>query len=250
MNKVLMILVLSLAPYSVLAQPSPPNACEPGEIDVRIVNNDLNGALNVSRACVAHFKATVTKSPKEALTGYEWLDLLSWAYHLCAQAQVQAMMGDRAGADASIKAAEDVYRDWRPWFDSPVVDWASVIDATKGFVLEKSGNIDAAKRWYLEHRSEYATGRLAVLALSDPNNDDAIRYARGLLAVGAKNPTAHVVMGAVLESRGQKAEALTEYQTAVHQMTKAELQNEFLPIAVAESARAKSAIARLTAEVK
>ena len=53
---------------------------------------------------------------------------------------------------------------------------------------------------------------------------------------GAKNPTAHVVMGAVLESRGKKTEALTEYETAVHQMTREELQNEFLPIAVAESA--------------
>lgn len=156
MNKVLMILVLSLAPYSALAQQSPTKACDPAEI--------------------------------EGLTGYEWLDLFSWAYHLCGQAQVQAMMGDRAGADASIKAAEDVYRDWKPWFDSPAVDWASVIDATKGFVLEKSGNIEAAKRLYLEHHSEYATGRLAVLALSDPNSDDAIRYARGLLTGGQKIP--------------------------------------------------------------
>jgi hypothetical protein len=249
-NKALMILVLSFAPSSALAQASPTNNCEPWEIQAHIVANDLNGALKYSEECVAYHMAESPKNPNTPVP-FGLLHVLEWGFHLCGRAQVQAMMGDKTGADASIKEAEKVSGgDWKPSFDFSMNNWPETIEPTIGFVLEKSGDIEGAKHWYFEHRSNYATERLAVLALYDSNIQDAARYAGELLAGGAKDPTAHVVMGAVLETKGEKTEALAEYQIGLHQMTREELDHNFFPIVVAESSRAKLAIARLTHEVR
>lgn len=220
--------------------------CEPWQINAHLVKGDQASALKSSERCVDTYKADAPKKGKYDLTSEEWLAVISLAHHFCGTAQVQAMMGKQADAAKSIEEAEKVHDDWSGWFDNPLIDWKPVIEVTKGFALEEAGDIKAAKRWYIDHPSDYTRGRLAVLAVSS-NIDEARQYARDLLTHNPKNPTAHAVLAAIMEKSGNQDGALAEYRSALKQMSKEELQNEFLPVVVAESAAVNLAIARLMA---
>jgi tetratricopeptide (TPR) repeat protein len=217
--------------------------CQPAQIDAHLVQGDRRAALKYSEVCVATYKAAAPTG-KDALTASEGTTVFLLAYHLCARAQVEAMLGQQEDSAKSIKEAEQLQDDWPGWFGSPLILWRPVIEITKGFALEKAGKIEEAKRWYLDHPSEYTQARLGVLALPF-SADEAKQYAQEVLKDHPKNPTAHAVLGSVFEKSGNKSEALAEFRTSLEDMSQDELKNEFMPVVVAESGAVKLAIARL-----
>lgn len=213
----------------------------------QLLRGDLPLALTYSQENVSHYKALTANLPIGGpLDGDGVLNVLNAGFHLCATAQIQAMMGDSKAAEESISEAEEYAKNWSAFYNSPILVWSDVIEVTEGFQMEKAGNIDPAKKVYAEHPSRYTLSRLAFLFLLESDDNEATHWARETLAVDPKNPTAHVVLAAISEKKGDRSNALRSYENALRYMKTGEERHIFLPVYYAEYPTAKKAIERLT----
>jgi tetratricopeptide (TPR) repeat protein len=220
--------------------------CDPSYTCEQLLNCDLTSALKQSQECVSVYKASMAGLPKNgSLTGSQWLSILEVAYHLCSTAQIQAMIGDMKAAEQSLKDADQVVHDWSDWFNSPLISWSQDYDVTKGFLLEKSGKVAEARRWYEAHPSGRTFSRLAMLALSDSNMSAASDWAHKALADDPKNATAYVALGMIFENNKNKSEALRSYEAASRLLSKDRHPNDFMPVIFAECKAAKDGIERV-----
>ena len=162
-----------------------PVSCQPANIGKQLAKGDVAQALEYSQACVSFYKSSTETLPSDcALSGCGMLDVLSVGYYYCASAQIQATMGDFKAAQNSLHNAEESALRWSNFYNSFLVDWPTVIDATKGFVMEKSGKVDLAKKWYEEHPSSYTLGRLSILLLSEGKYEDALQRGQTSTVLG------------------------------------------------------------------
>ena len=208
----------------------------PGRINASLVEGDTSLALKITQACIDEYRANSSNS-----------SVFYVGYYFCAKSQIEAMAQDLDASARSLAEAEDYARDHASWFNSPLLNWSDVLVATKGLQLEKDGNTVAATKLYTEHKGHRSYSRLALLALKDGKDVEAERLARQSLALDKSYPTAHFVIAALNEKRGEQSEAVAEYRSALAFMVGPDNPepNDFLPVRVAENALTKTALRRL-----
>jgi tetratricopeptide (TPR) repeat protein len=217
----------------------------------KILDGDLAGALTEAKPCVDERKAVEARSsPDAGLNGDNIFEVTTLGYFQLAQAQLEAATGDLRSAAGHIADAEATSRKWSGFYRPPTIsDWDGLLSVTRGFSLEKSGDLAGAKRLYAEHSptssniSLYGNIRLAEVALNEQKNDDALAIARTMQASQPDSPHALIVFGALAERRQDVAAAITNYQEALKRMRN--IGNQFFPIYYFSSARAREGLARL-----
>jgi len=91
---------------------------------------------------------------------------------------------------------------------------ASIEASTRAFLQERSISIDEAIAFYQSNKESDARARLAILYLDRNQATAAADAAGSSLTVDPKNPTALIVLGALLE-KTDPTEALATYKRAV-----------------------------------
>lgn len=218
----------------------------------KILKDDLAGALVDVKPCVNTRKSVETRSsPDAGLNSDNILDVTTLGYFQLAQAQLEAATGDLKSAATHVSDADATARKWYRFYQSPITvrDWDGLLSVTRGFLLEKSGDLAGAKRLYMEHSptssniSLYGNIRLAEIALNEQRNDDALAIARTMQASQPDSPHALIVLGALAEKRRDIGAAITDYQEALKRLRN--IGNQFFPIYYFSSARAREGLARL-----
>jgi hypothetical protein len=218
--------------------------CEPQTMVGKTVAGDLTGAIQEAKRCVSWSKAYETKtSPDVGLNQDNIIPVTALGYYQCAQAQLEAATGDLKSARVHLADAEATDQKWAAFLHSPLIIWYPVLDVTRGFLLEKSGDLTGAKKWYADHPGGYTEIRLAALALIESRDDDAAAIARQLLSSDPEDPNGWFVTGALAEKRHDNSAAISDYERALRRTEK--VGNQFLPIYYLNSARAREGIARL-----
>jgi tetratricopeptide (TPR) repeat protein len=218
----------------------------------KILKDDLAGALTEVKPCVNQRKAVEARSsPSAGLSNNNMLEVITLGYFQLAQAQLEAATGDLRSAATHIADADATAQKWSGFYQSPitVTDWEGLLSVTRGFLLEKSGDLAGAKRLYAGHSptssniSLYGNIRLAEIALNEQRNDDALAIAQVMQASQPDSPHALIVLGALAEKRRDIGSAIADYQEALKRMQN--IGNQFFPIYYFSSARAREGLARL-----
>ena len=199
----------------------------PKQLARYVVTGDYASALAESDRLIEHYRKLVAADPK-LKDGWTNVDILQVGYYLNAKSQVLALKGDFGQADAVLKDATD-YAASHEQFRSGANSWAEVPENTRGLILEKKGNRDAARKAYQKNDAEDGRARLALMLLEDGANVDA----RTLALKDPTNPTANLVLGRLEEKAGNRVAARGKYAKAWAQIQESLIlgkNNYFLPV--------------------
>jgi tetratricopeptide (TPR) repeat protein len=189
-----------------------------------VIVRNYSAAVKDCETAVAHYRQQIaTDSKTNVWTG---LHILNVGFYLCAKAQALALQGSFKQANASLEEAESYGNSES--LNNPggmmTASWQGILSATRGLILEKQGDLSAAKACYRSHQSDHADGRLALLAFRSGDKNEAAR-----LAGGGDTITKQIVLGLLAKANGQLAESKNCFTKAADQL-KAPPANEFLPI--------------------
>jgi hypothetical protein len=174
---VLLSVVILTTVLSGRSSENPPNPREPIK---QLIDGNFKNALAASQACVDYYKAqTANLKPDTTLSSWQPLNVLLVGYHLCAKAQIQTMMEDTNGALKTIMEAEKFSNVWSNLYSGIFSggSWPDIINVTKGFYFEKTGDIASAKKLYIANPNFFGNARLAVLALSNSPDQEVREWA-------------------------------------------------------------------------
>ena len=185
----------------------------------RIYQNLLNGeparALADLQQCAESYKSkTGHLTPGDALKPSEWSDVLTLSKFQCAVVQINAINGNHKAAAALLSEIKKNSQSW--WHTNQFISdgWRTLIEATEGFLIEAKADLPSAKQWYAAHPSRYTLGRLAVLQLSESRHEAAWESAQKALALDFGSASAHYVVGAISEIRGDLSQARKSFEAA------------------------------------
>jgi tetratricopeptide (TPR) repeat protein len=116
-------------------------------------------------------------------------------------------------------------------------------DSTHAFLLERTGSLQEAIQIYYRIATPMSRARLSIIFLDQGNTTAALDAARVALLDSPDEPTAHVVLGNILE-KTNPGQALVEYEKALSYVTKGNL--SMVPLKYLELPRAKAGIDRLS----
>jgi tetratricopeptide (TPR) repeat protein len=245
------IAILIMSPLYSQASPPPGSApqCDKDIIVQATIEVDARRALVKARECVDYYqRRTASLRPGQGLSGWEGLDVLMVGYSYCSVAQIQAMIGNAAEARLALSTAEKVARDWSGWYDSFLSGWPSVLQSTRGFVLELTGDMKGARNAYSDpdNTCTICVSRLAMISLSESKADEAREWVVKALKEDPANPTAYFALARISEREGHIQDALQHYQQALDYCKEVTKRNEFMPAFFFECSRAQEALTRLT----
>ena len=197
------------------------------------------------------FKNRVTNIPTNNALNFDEMDVLSVGFHLCGTMQLKAILGD-SNVVANALAEIEKFTSERPsGFNTYLIPWPEAINDTKGFCLEKAGDITGARTSYLGHPSHFGYARFSVMCLANSQDVEAREWAYKAFSLEPKDGTALYVLAALLEREKLPILALFKYEEALTVISEhTQSQNRLLPFTVAEGAKVKSAIARLKSSSK
>jgi hypothetical protein len=181
------------------------------DLNRRIVLGDLDDALMEYDSLAAYYrKAAATDSAMHGT--FRDVYLREAALFMFDKAQVVVLQGDHEGAARLFVEAGDFVASHLAASGPHAVgtDLAAVADATRGFIAENTGDLEAARVAYEKARSEAARGRLALLALKQGHTDEA----RALAQQDTLNPTSQLVLGTLAEQARNFARACLWYERA------------------------------------
>ena len=212
-----------LAIIALLATAAPSTAEPPGFYpcySYRIYRNLLNGeparALADLQQCAESYKSKTSHlTPGDALKQSEWLDVLTLSRFQCAVVQINAINGNHKAAAALLSEIKKNSQSW--WHTNQLFigdGWRTLLEATEGFLIEAKADLPSAKQWYAAHPSRYTLGRLAVLQLSESLHEAAWESAQKALALDFGSASAHYVVGAISEIRGDHSQARKSFEAA------------------------------------
>jgi tetratricopeptide (TPR) repeat protein len=218
--------------------------CNPTVMIERVLENDMANALIEAKRCVSEMKAVEARaSPAVGLSTGNLMQVTLLGYYQCAQAQLEAAAGDIRNAKIHVADAEATGDKWSNFYRGPLfLNWDGLLNVTRGFVLEKSGDLPGAKQLYAT-APDWGDIRLAELALNENRDDDALLIARKMQTSWPDGPHAWIVLGALAEKRRDTDSAITDYQQALKRMEN--IGHQFFPIHYFSSVRAREGLARL-----
>ena len=230
---VVTLLVLFVAP-AIYAQAPLTITTEPNAIvwidEIRRGTTDASGKLTVNKISAARhvvrvrakgFKETTTPLPpgRRALA-VKLLPTTDQAELLFQDAEIAR---EKARGDEALKQAADLYRQaikLRPAFPAAHVGLARVLMDLNEF-KEAHAAIDAARRTRPSYAEASAVeGRIYREEAFD--NEALNSFRRALREAGGFQPEAHVGLAKLHEDKGQFAQAVAEYRTAIAQLSDSE----------------------------
>jgi tetratricopeptide (TPR) repeat protein len=245
------ILLLVLVVQTSAQANTSPQGCNTPKIVRLLYDGKLRESLVESQNCAEHYRDEVGRVERKGDKTSLMLEMFQVGYWLCAEAQIQTMLGNTFQAESGISAAETWQKKHSLYSKDGVVSepFLKILAVTKGLFFEKKGDLATAERFYSEYESDHAVGRLAVLSLRDRKYDEASRRAKRALLSG-KVPTAHAVLATIAERDGDREAALNSYETALRLMGQERDANQFLPIYFAERDTVVSSIERLKGKIQ
>lgn len=176
----------------------------PKQMIEHVIRRDFPHALDDAKALEKQWREQVASDPDQK-KGRTWAAICMVGYYLCVQAQALAMMQKHEEADTMLKSAEVYGNRWE--LQNWVVNsgWKDVVEATRGFLLEKKGELDAAQCAYEARLSTYARERLGILSFERGQFDEARRWANS--GIAEKSPTLGLVLAKLHEHEGKATEA-------------------------------------------
>lgn len=216
----------------------PPLCDQSRKIMSNIVEDELEAAHKLSMECEANIEAHQEDNFGPSLLRAQYF----------VTSQILALQGSFPDAELRRQKALTL-------FATDLFLWGTLEDGAVGLLLEKKGDIEQAQNWYRNHHSTMAStslARLAVLYLAQSKEQEAKGAANLILFSEPHNPTAQIVLAALLEKSNPR-KALENYQTALQRLrsvSSPDTEFSAAPIYYAEGPRAISAIQRLRAALR
>ena len=211
--------------------------CSAAKFSQLMFDGKLTEALAEGKALVACNRRI--GKPGQAMSPAELTATAMVGYWLCSNAQILAMMNKPSEAQSSLSEGTE----WlKKYTDTPLVNWQAIVAETKGFLLEKQGDLATAKDVYRDCYG-YCQDRLALIYLKEGKRD----LARDTLA-GVKTPTDYYVLGALSEASGDTKSARISYEVGIRLMGRDRPPNPQMPHYFAEHQTLVEASKRLAAK--
>jgi len=202
-----------------------PSDCRYRDIAEAISTNQLQKALTKSVECEKALSKQQSKPFAEPMLRAQYF----------ATAQILIAQGEFDRARARISKAENLAK-------SVLIPSDEIEDATRGYLLERSGRVDEAILFYQPITQAYAKARLAIIYLDRNQTTAAADTAGAALKTDPTNSTALIVLGTLLE-KTSPSQALVQYKNAI---ASASADNPSVtPLRYLEMFRARAGIARL-----
>jgi hypothetical protein len=172
-----------------------------------VEKHDYDGAIRAADKAVAAEQRAIDQSPD-----FLSLKQATFGSLLCAKAQVCALKGDFAAANATVTEAESYWYGTGFFKSADGVTYApskDLIAGTRGFICEKQGEISQARTLYASRPTESAKNRMALMALAAGDAAGAKKL------VGTfQTPTQQIVLGLIARAEKHPAEAQDYFSTA------------------------------------
>lgn len=202
-----------------------PTGCNYRGIAQAVATDQIQTAYSMSVECENELLRQQAKSFAEAMLRAQYL----------ATAQILAALGKIEAARDRMSKAQNLAR-------TELIPFDEMENSTSGFLLERSGRMDEAVRFYLPIAASYARARLAIIYLDRNQATAAADAAGAALKDEPTNSTALVVLGVLIEKTNPN-QAFIQYKKAVEFATAGN--PSIMPLRYLELPRANAGIARL-----
>lgn len=220
------VLLTAIVSIPIRAQEGP----DPKEVGRMVSRGDYGRGIKACDELIAYYTKHATESAMYAMLP---------GYYTLAKAQILALKPDHQSAATVLDDARQ-FAIAHPEVNGFLSNWQGVFDLTRGFLLEKKGDLAAAIQIYQASDSEHAHARLALLSLRQGKYAEARRWA----VLEPTTPTSHFVLGQLEEQLHHGAAAQTEYEKAWSMLQDSLIlgkNNEMLPIHFCEAKAIDSA---------